>query len=132
SVADAARFDELVSRLRLPVLRSPKSVAPSDASPPPAAGAPAPRADSRAATAEGAPSSFLPLDASQAMFDANDPAMVPLETEADASMRSLIGALRRSFGAGRLLQAGRWVKQSQAAAPAALAAQGEPIGVVYT
>ncbi len=131
-VADAARFDELVNRLRLPVLRSPKSIAPPEPAPPRAPEAPAARVDSRAATAEGAPSSFLPLDASQAMFDANDPAMVPLDTEADASMRSLIGSLRRSFGAGRLLQAGRWVKQSQAAPPATLAAQGDPIGVVYT
>ena len=140
-VADAPRFAELVNRLRFPILRSPKTVELQDAppprppEPPPLAPQRAPRAVApQAAPAEAAdaPSSFLPLADSQSMFDSGYPGMASAGTDADAAMRSLIAALRRSFGAGRLLQAGRWVKQSQASAPAALAASRDPVGVVYT
>jgi hypothetical protein len=129
-VADAARFEEMINRLRLPLLRSPKSGTqpPAEASRLPEA-LPA-RADSQASTAAGAPSSFLPLDGGQSMFETTDPGMVPADTDADAALRSMIVSLRRSFGAGRLLQGGRWAKQSQASPPAALA--GDPVGVVYT
>ena len=135
-VADAPRFADLVNRLRLPILRSPKSIELQEAPPPrPQEPPPAPlrpaRAEALAAADASVPSSFLPLADSQSMFDSGYPAMASAGTDADPAMRSLMASLRRGFGAGRLLQAGRWVKQSQAGAPAALAASGDPIVVAY-
>jgi len=55
----------------------------------------------------------------------------PIERAADPAMKSLINALRRSFGAGRLLQGGRWMKQVRAEPPAWLAASGDPVRIFY-
>jgi hypothetical protein len=66
------------------------------------------------------------------MFEAGAAQAQGMDTDADATMRSLMASLRRSFGAGRLLQAGRWVKQSQVDVPPALAQSGDPVTVVYT
>ena len=119
-VADGARFGELVLRLRLPVLRTPRvpeagEILPGTARPDPAAVRP-PRANGSAAAAPG---------------DAGE-AIQPAPVEADPAMRSLIGSLRRTFGTGRLLQAGRWAKQSRAEAPGwTTQGGGDPVAVFY-
>ena len=46
-------------------------------------------------------------------------------------MKQLIDALRRSFGAGRLLQGGRWMKQVRTEPPAWMVASGDPVRIFY-
>ena len=55
----------------------------------------------------------------------------PVERPADAAMKQLINALRRSFGAGRLLQGGRWMKQVRTEPPAWMTASGDPVRIFY-
>jgi hypothetical protein len=55
----------------------------------------------------------------------------PVERPADSAMKALIGALRRSFGAGRLLQGGRWMKQVRTEPPAWLSGSDDPVRVFY-
>ncbi len=55
----------------------------------------------------------------------------PVERAADPAMKQLINGLRRSFGAGRLLQGGRWMKQVRAEPPAWLTASGDPVRIFY-
>jgi hypothetical protein len=53
------------------------------------------------------------------------------ERAADPAMKQLINALRRSFGAGRLLQGGRWMKQVRTEPPEWLVASGDPLRIFY-
>jgi hypothetical protein len=46
-------------------------------------------------------------------------------------MKQLIGTLRRSFGAGRLLQGGRWMKQVRTEPPVWMSAGGDPVRIFY-
>jgi len=55
----------------------------------------------------------------------------PVERGPDASMKQLINALRRSFGAGRLLQGGRWMKQVRTEPPEWMTTSGDPVRIFY-
>jgi hypothetical protein len=54
------------------------------------------------------------------------PAMEP-----DGAMRALLASLRRTFGAGRMLQGARWTAQSRVEAPAWIAASQDPMAAFY-
>jgi hypothetical protein len=150
-VVDAGKFPEVAWRLRLPLLRSP-SVAELSPGVPTAAPEPlrvgarpmAPRpgvapAGGREAAQRSAPVAAEPSAATAPMslLESNfftPPAGGPgasAERAADPAMKQLINALRRSFGAGRLLQGGRWMKQVRAEAPAWLGASGDPVRIFY-
>jgi len=149
-VADANRFPEVAWRLRLPLLRSP-SVANLPAGVPTAApeplrvGArpmpPRPLSAVTAAVSEAAqddvavatgPGATAPMSLLESQFVTATPAPNgPVDRPADAAMKSLINGLRRSFGAGRLLQGGRWMKQVRAEPPAWLSASGDPVRIFY-
>ena len=149
-VVDANRFPEVAWRLRLPLLRSPsvselspgvptaapeplrvgaRPMAPRPAAAPVAARAAPPREAAAEPGAATAPMSLLESD-----FVAQTSAAgmaSSLERPADPAMKQLINALRRSFGAGRLLQGGRWMKQVRAEPPAWLTASGDPVRIFY-
>jgi hypothetical protein len=150
-VADGVRFPEIAWRLRMPLLRSPSlsdlSSAVATAAPeplrvgarpmpprPPAPAAPAaavPRTvyqDTAPAvsTSPGDPMSML-----ESRYVTQLPQLAPLERAADPAMKQMIAGLRRSFGAGRLLQGGRWMKQVRAEPQAWLTAAADPVRVFY-
>jgi len=156
-VADSSRFPEVAWRLRLPLLRSPSV---SDLPPGVPTAAPEPlrvgarpmaprpaRAEARAsaqddvavATRPGgsvtAPMSLLESQFAPPQPAAAAPARVepsgPIAHAADPAMKALISTLRRSFGAGRLLQGGRWMKQVRSEPPAWLAAADDPLRGFY-
>ena len=146
-LADANRFPEIAWRLRLPLLRSP-SVSelppgvPTAAPEPLRVGArpmaPRPVAAPAAATEEPAPpvetGATAPMSLLESRFVTPTPpaaATGPVERAADPVMKQLIGALRRSFGAGRLLQGGRWMKQVRTEPPEWMVASGDPVRIFY-
>jgi hypothetical protein len=149
-LADSGRFPEIAWRLRLPLLRSPSL---ADLPPGIATAAPeplrvgarpmAPRPPSvvAAAAREAAqddvavatgPGATAPMSLLESQFVTPMPAPSgPVERAADATMKQLINALRRSFGAGRLLQGGRWMKQVRTEPPAWMTAGGDPVRIFY-
>ena len=147
-LADGNRFPEIAWRLRLPLLRSPSV---SDLSPgiPTAAPEPlrvgarpmAPRPQVAAAAAARevqddvavatGPGNTAPMSLLESQFVTPMPPAGPVERAADAVMKQLINALRRSFGAGRLLQGGRWMKQVRTEPPAWMTASGDPVRIFY-
>ena len=143
-VADGNKFPEIAWRLRLPLLRSP-SVADLPAGIPTAAPEPlrvgarpmAPRPPAaREAAHEEAPTTQVPghtapMSLLESQFVTPPPPPGPVERAADPAMKQLIGALRRSFGAGRLLQGGRWMKQVRTEPPAWMTASGDPVRIFY-
>jgi len=159
-VVDSGKFPEVAWRLRLPLLRSP-SVSNLPAGVPTAAPEPlrvgarpmAPRPVARgtasaaaqddvAVTTRPGSSVSAPMSLLESQFATPQPAVPaaaparvepsgPIERAADPAMKSLINALRRSFGAGRLLQGGRWMKQVHTQPPAWLAAGDDPLLAFY-
>jgi hypothetical protein len=153
-IADSNKFPEIAWRLRLPLLRSP-SVADLPAGVPTAAPEPlrvgarpmAPRPQAVAAAAAAARqaahedvvtvtdgAATAPMSMLESRFvtpTPQSPSSGPVECAADATMKSLINALRRSFGAGRLLQGGRWMRQVRAEPPAWMTAGGDPVRIFY-
>ena len=141
---DAGRFPEIAWRLRLPLLRSP-SVSdlppgiPTAAPEPlrvgarPMAPRPQPQAVREAAREAPASSTTTTGDAMSMLESQFVPPPPPASSErpADPAMRQLLTGLRRSFGAGRLLQGGRWAKQSRAEPPAWMTEGGDPARIVY-
>ena len=151
-LADANRFPEIAWRLRLPLLRSPSV---SDLPPGVATAAPEPlRVGARpmaprpvaapAAAVRGAEpeepalpvetGATAPMSLLESRFATPTPpaaASGPVERAADPVMKQLIGALRRSFGAGRLLQGGRWMKQVRTEPPGWMVASGDPVRIFY-
>jgi hypothetical protein len=147
-LADSNRFPEIAWRLRLPLLRSPSV---SDLPPgiPMAAPEPlrvgarpmAPRPLTVAAAAREAmqddvavatgPGNTAPMSLLESQFVTPTPPAGPVERAADPVMKQLINALRRSFGAGRLLQGGRWMKQVRTEPPAWMTASGDPVRIFY-
>jgi hypothetical protein len=67
----------------------------------------------------------------ESRFITPTPPAGPVERAADPAMKQLINALRRSFGAGRLLQGGRWMKQVRTEPPAWMTASGDPVRIFY-
>jgi hypothetical protein len=133
-VADTGRFIQLANRLRLPILRGPDGMGPSIT-----AGALVAVGEGRAARpASGArsgpetvfPPSLLTGDTLTPM-DASSSALHVASLPADDAMRSLITSLRRSFGAGRLLQAGKRASQSRVAPPAWMTDGADPLSAFY-
>ena len=146
-LADAKRFPEIAWRLRLPLLRSPSV---SELPPGVATAAPeplrvgarpmAPRPVAAPAAASEEPAlpvetgGTAPMSLLESRFVTPTPpaaAPGPVERAADPAMKQLIGALRRSFGAGRLLQGGRWMKQVRTEPPAWMVASGDPVRIFY-
>ena len=143
---DAGRFPEVAWRLRLPLLRSP-SVSelppgiPTAAPEPlrvgarPMAPRPQPPAPREAAQADAPAGSGATGSDAMSMLESQFvtvlPPAAPVERPADAAMRQLITSLRRSFGAGRLLQGGRWMKQVRAEPPEWMSASGDPVRIFY-
>jgi len=146
-LADAKRFPEIAWRLRLPLLRSPSV---SELPPGVATAAPeplrvgarpmAPRPVAAPAAASEEPAlpvetgGTAPMSLLESRFVTPTPpaaAPGPVERAADPVMKQLIGALRRSFGAGRLLQGGRWMKQVRTEPPAWMVASGDPVRIFY-
>ena len=151
-LADANRFPEIAWRLRLPLLRSPSVSGlppgvPTAAPEPLRVGgrpmAPRPVAAPAAAGREAVPEepalpvetgATAPMSLLESRFATPTPpaaASGPVERVADPVMKQLIGALRRSFGAGRLLQGGRWMKQVRTEPPAWMVASGDPVRIFY-
>ena len=149
-VVDSDKFPEIAWRLRLPLLRSP-SVAdlpagvptaapeplrvgarPMAPRPAPAAAAAREAAQDDVAVATGpAPGATAPMSLLESQFVTPTPPSGPVERAADAGMKQLITTLRRSFGAGRLLQGGRWMKQVRTEPPAWMNASGDPVRIFY-
>jgi hypothetical protein len=77
------------------------------------------------------PASLLPFEQAagpESEFVAGGPGAAA----ADPAMRSLIASLRRSFGAGRLLQAGRWVRLAHVSPPVKIQTNpADPMRVLY-
>jgi hypothetical protein len=149
-VVDSNKFPEVAWRLRLPLLRSPSvselspgvpTAAPEPLrvgarpmAPRPVAAAPArPVAvgEIPIATDAGAPTAPMSMLESNFFAPSAGGAGGALERPADPAMKQLINTLRRSFGAGRLLQGGRWMKQVRAEPPAWLTASGDPVRIFY-
>jgi len=145
-LADANRFPEIAWRLRLPLLRSPSvselspgipTAAPEPLrvgarpmAPRPQAAAAREAAQDDVAVATG-PGNTAPMSLLESQFVTPMPPSGPVERAADPAMKQLINALRRSFGAGRLLQGGRWMKQVRTEPPAWLTASGDPVRIFY-
>ena len=143
---DAGRFPEVAWRLRLPLLRSPSvselppgipTAAPEPLrvgarpmAPRPQAPAPREAARAEAPAGSGATGSDA-MSMLESQFVTVLPPAAPVERPADAAMRQLITSLRRSFGAGRLLQGGRWMKQVRAEPPEWMSASGDPVRIFY-
>jgi hypothetical protein len=142
---DATKFPEIAWRLRLPLLRSP-SVSELPPGIPMAAPEPlrvgarpmAPRPQAmtprEAARAEAPQGGGMTGTDAMSMLESqfvNAPPPGPIERPADPVMRQLLQTLRRSFGAGRLLQGGRWMKQARAEPPAWMVASGDPARILY-
>jgi len=159
-VVDGQRFPEIAWRLRLPLLRSPsvsdlppgvptaapeplrvgaRPMAPRPPQPVPAAAREAAQDDVAVATRPGG-GVTAPMSLLESQFSPPQPATTavaaaepsgPIERDADPAMKSLINNLRRSFGAGRLLQGGRWMKQVRTEPPAWLASGSDPVRIFY-
>ena len=143
-VVDSNKFPEIAWRLRLPLLRSP-SVSdlppgvPMAAPEPLRVGArpmaprpPAARDESREEVpTTQVPGNTAPMSLLESQFVTPSPPAGPVERAADPAMKQLINALRRSFGAGRLLQGGRWMKQVRTEPPAWMTASGDPVRIFY-
>ena len=147
-LADGNKFPEIAWRLRLPLLRSPSvselppgipTAAPEPlrvgarpmAPRPPAVVAAREEAQDDVAIATG-PGNTAPMSLLESQFvPTPPPPSGPVERAADPAMKQLINALRRSFGAGRLLQGGRWMKQVRTEAPAWMVASGDPVRIFY-
>jgi hypothetical protein len=145
-VADATRFPEVAWRLRLPLLRSPSvselppgvpmaapeplRVGARPMAPRPQAAAAREAARDDVATSTG-PGATAPMSLLESQFVTPTPPAGPVERPADPAMKQLINALRRSFGAGRLLQGGRWMKQVRSEPPAWMTASGDPVRIFY-
>jgi hypothetical protein len=144
-VADSVKFPEVAWRLRLPLLRSPsvselppgipmaapeplrvgaRPMAPRPQAVPPREVVPEEAANS-------GPTGGEAMSMLESQFVTVLPPAGPVERPADATMKQLINALRRSFGAGRLLQGGRWMKQVRAEPPAWMNASGDPVRIFY-
>ena len=145
-VADSVKFPEVAWRLRLPLLRSPsvselppgipmaapeplrvgaRPMAPRPQAAPPRESVPEEAANS------GGPTGGEAMSMLESQFVTVLPPAGPVERPADATMKQLINALRRSFGAGRLLQGGRWMKQVRTEPPAWMNASGDPVRIFY-
>ena len=83
------------------------------------------------ASAPPGPPSQLPSLHAPSALDSGFASVPPPGLEPDASMRTLLTSLRRSFGTGRMLHASRSVRQSHVSAPAWLAAHADPVRVLY-
>ena len=160
-VVDSNRFPEIAWRLRLPLLRSPsvsdlppgvptaapeplrvgaRPMAPRPQQPAaPAAARETAQDDVAVATRPGG-TVTAPMSLLESQFSPPQPATTatapvepsgPIERAADPAMKALINTLRRSFGAGRLLQGGRWMKQVRTEPPAWLATNGDPVRIFY-
>ena len=145
-VVDSDKFPEIAWRLRLPLLRSP-SVSELPAGVPMAAPEPlrvgarpmAPRPQAAVAreaapvdmATSAGPGNTAPMSLLESQFVTPTPPAGPVERSADPVMKQLINALRRSFGAGRLLQGGRWMKQVRTEPPAWMTASGDPVRIFY-
>ena len=143
-VVDANKFPEIAWRLRLPLLRSP-SVSDLPPGVPMAAPEPlrvgarpmAPRPPTAREEVRDevpttqVPGNTAPMSLLESQFVPPSPPAGPVERAADPAMKQLINALRRSFGAGRLLQGGRWMKQVRAEPPAWMTASGDPVRIFY-
>jgi len=158
-VADSVKFPEVAWRLRLPLLRSPSvselpagiataapeplrvGARPMAPRPPSARTAAAAAAAAREAAQDDVatvtgPTATAPMSLLESQFVTPTPPSPPpstgsVERAADVSMKQLMGALRRSFGAGRLLQGGRWMKQVRAEPPAWMTASADPVRIFY-
>jgi len=143
--ADGNKFPEIAWRLRLPLLRSPSVSGlspgiPTAAPEPLRVGArpmaPRPQAVVREGARDDAvpsagPGNTAPMSLLESQFVTPTPPAGPVERSADPAMKQLINALRRSFGAGRLLQGGRWMKQVRTEPPAWMVASGDPVRIFY-
>ena len=153
-VVDSGRFPEIAWRLRLPLLRSPsvsdlppgiptaapeplrvgaRPMAPRPVAPAAAAAREARQDDVAVATEPGS-GITAPMSLLESRFITPTPPAGPggpIERAADPAMKQLINALRRSFGAGRLLQGGRWMKQVRTEPPEWLTASGDPVRIFY-
>ena len=153
-VVDAGKFPEIAWRLRLPLLRSPsvsdlppgiptaapeplrvgaRPMAPRHVTPA-AAVAQEARQDDVAVATEPGSGITAPMSLLESRFVTPTPpagSAGAVERAADPAMKQLINGLRRSFGAGRLLQGGRWMKQVRAEPPAWLTASGDPVRIFY-
>ena len=79
-----------------------------------------------------APESMLPFGEQPSAIEAEFVTAPAEATEADPAMRSLMAALRRSFGAGRLLQGSKWVRLSHVSPPVKIQTnQADPMRVLY-
>jgi hypothetical protein len=145
-VVDATRFPEVAWRLRLPLLRSPSVSELSPGIPmaapeplrvgarpmAPRFQAPAPREAAAAeAPAGNGATGGDPMSMLESQFVTVLPPAAPVERGPDAAMKQLINALRRSFGAGRLLQGGRWMKQVRTEPPEWMIASADPVRIFY-
>jgi hypothetical protein len=150
-LADSLKFPEIAWRLRLPLLRSPSvsnlpaGIATAAPEPlrvgarpmvprPPSVTAAAREAahEDVATVTEGAGTAPMSLLESRFITpSAPTTASGPVERPADQAMKQLINALRRSFGAGRLLQGGRWMKQVRTDPPDWMTASGDPVRIFY-
>ncbi len=142
---DSDRFPEIAWRLRLPLLRSPsvsqlKPGVPTAAPEPlrvgarPMAPRPQPLAAREAARVEAPAAGTTTTGDAMSMLESQfvpPPPPASAERPADPAMRQLLTGLRRSFGAGRLLQGGRWARQARAEAPSWMEAHGDPARIVY-
>ena len=154
-IVDANKFPEIAWRLRLPLLRSPsvsdlpagiptaapeplrvgaRPMAPRPVAPAAATVAREARQDDVAVATEPGSGITAPMSLLESRFVTPTPPAGPagrVERAADPAMKQLINTLRRSFGAGRLLQGGRWMKQVRAEPPAWLTASGDPVRIFY-
>jgi hypothetical protein len=145
-LAHSVKFPEIAWRLRLPLLRSPSvsqlppgvpTAAPEPlrvgarpmAPRPPAVARPAPGPEESATVPTTTPSD--PMSMLESRYVTQMPQAAPLERGVDAAMKQMIVSLRRSFGAGRLLQGGRWMKQVRTEPSASMAAGADPVRVFY-
>jgi hypothetical protein len=79
-----------------------------------------------------APESMLPLGEQPSGLESQFVPTPPDAIEADAAMRSIMVSLRRSFGAGRLLQSGKWVRLAHVSPPVKIQTNpSDPMRVLY-
>ncbi len=144
-LADEAKFAEIAWRLRLPLLRSPTAVdlpviiaasrrgalRPAAAGPIAAAPFDKPEAGEEPKRRERSP--FTPQAEALSVLDSgfSSDLSPPLPREADPTMRGLLTSLRRSFGAGRMLQGSRWMRQSRVEPPSWLRTSADPVAILY-
>lgn len=84
-------------------------------------------------TAPQAPESLLPIGEQPAALESQFTPTPPAPVEADSSMRTLMASLRRSFGAGRLLQGSKWVRLAHVSPPVKIQTNpADPMRVLYS